>query len=45
MTRGHRKVHRLLWPVLAVVVALGLTMALVKGPPPESPPAQAEAGQ
>ena len=35
MTRGHRKIHRLLWPVLAVVVALGFTMALVKRPPPE----------
>jgi len=37
MTRGHRRVHRLLWPVLAVVVALGFTMALVKRPPPELP--------
>jgi hypothetical protein len=37
MTRGHRKVHRLLWPVLAVLVAFGLTMALVKRPPPEPP--------
>ena len=35
MTRGHRKVHRLLWPALAVVIALGFTMALVKRPPPE----------
>ena len=42
MTRGQRAVHRLLWPVLAIVVALGFTMALVKRPPPE-PPAQAEA--
>ena len=42
MTRGHRTVHRLLWPVLAIVVALGFTMALVKRPPPE-PPSQAEA--
>ena len=42
MTRGHRRVHRLLWPVLAVLVALGFTMALVKRLPPE-PPAQGEA--
>ena len=35
MTRGHRTVHRLLWPLLALVVALGFTMALVKRPPPE----------
>ena len=37
MTRGHRLVHRLLWPVLGVLVALGVTMALVKRPPPEPP--------
>ena len=42
MTRGHRAVHRLLWPVLAVIVALGFTMALVKRPPPEPPPAAGE---
>src|ERR1043165_3205771 len=41
MTRGHRRMHRLLWPVLAIVVALGFTMALVKRPPPD-PPAQTE---
>ncbi len=44
MTRGHRNVHRLLWPVLAVLVALGFTMALVKRPPPNRL-AQAEAGK
>jgi hypothetical protein len=37
MTRGHRAVHRLLWPVLAVIVALGVTMALALRPPPEQP--------
>jgi hypothetical protein len=41
MTRGHRTVHRLLWPVLAVLVALGFTLALVQRPLPEQP-AQAE---
>ena len=41
MTRGHRTVHRLLWPTLAVIVALGFTMALVLRPPLE-PPAQSE---
>ena len=41
MTRGHRKVHRLLWPVLAVLVAFGFALALVKRPPPE-PPASIE---
>jgi len=44
MTRGHRSFHRMLWPALAVIVALGFTMALVLRPPPEQPdpPAQAE---
>ena len=41
MTRGHRKIHRLLWPALAVIVALGFTLALAMRPPPE-PPAQVE---
>ena len=43
MTRGHRTFHRLLWPVLAVIVALGFTTALVKRPPPEPTPSSAEA--
>ena len=37
MTRGHRALHRMLWLVLAVIVALGFTMALVLRPPPEPP--------
>lgn len=37
MTRGHRTFHRLLWPALALIVALGFTMALVLRPPPEPP--------
>ena len=41
MTRHHRTVHRLLWPALAVIVAIGFTVALVLRPLPE-PPAQAE---
>jgi hypothetical protein len=36
MTRTHRMVHRLLWPALALIVALGVTMALVLRPPPET---------
>jgi hypothetical protein len=45
MTRGHRTVHRLLWPALALIVGLGFTLALVLRPPPERPestPAQSE---
>jgi hypothetical protein len=37
MTRGHRAFHRMLWPALALAVALGFTMALVLRPPPEQP--------
>ena len=40
MTRGHRTVHRLLWPVLALIVGLGFTLALVLRLPPEPPTAQ-----
>ncbi len=36
MTRGHRAFHRMLWPALALIVALGFTMALVLRPPPEA---------
>ena len=39
MTRGHRKVHRMLWPALAVIVALGFTLALALRPPQENPQA------
>ena len=41
MTRGHRTVHRMLWPALALIVGFGFTMALILRPPPE-PPAQTE---
>ena len=39
MTRSHRLAHRLIWPALAIVLALGLTMALVLRPPPDPPAA------
>ena len=46
MTRGHRTVHRLIWPVLAVVVvALGFTFALVMRPPPDAAAAEAQRAQ
>jgi hypothetical protein len=41
MKRRHRTAHRALWPVLALAVALGFTMALWLRPPPD-PPAAAE---
>jgi hypothetical protein len=44
MTRKHRLAHRVIWPVLALVVCFGLAMALVlRAPPPaENPPAAPE---
>jgi hypothetical protein len=39
MTRSHRLAHHLIWPVLAIMVALGLTMALTLRPPPDPPAA------
>jgi len=38
MRRAHRAFHRTIWPILAVVVALGFVMALALRPPPEPPP-------
>jgi len=35
MTRSHRAAHRLLWPILAVLVGLGFALALTLRPPPE----------
>jgi hypothetical protein len=37
MRRSHRSAHRALWPVLALAVALGFTMALWLRPPPDLP--------
>jgi hypothetical protein len=37
MTRAHRFVHRLVWPVLALATLFGLVMALALRPPPEKP--------
>ena len=44
MTRSHRALHRVLWPLLALAVGLGFTMALMLRPPPqvESQPAPQE---
>ena len=39
MTRSHRLAHRLIWPALALLVALGFTLALTLRPPPDPPPA------
>jgi hypothetical protein len=37
MTRSHRLAHRLIWPTLAVTVALLFTAALLLRPPPRQP--------
>jgi hypothetical protein len=44
MTRSHRSLHRVLWPLVALAVGLGFTLALLLRPPPqvESPPAAQE---
>jgi hypothetical protein len=44
MTRSQRFVHRALWPVLALTVALGFAMALALRPPRDmqAPPVAAE---
>jgi hypothetical protein len=35
MTRGQRKFHRLIWPALGLVIALGVALALyLREPPP-----------
>jgi hypothetical protein len=34
MTRRHRSLHRALWPILALLVALGFVLALWLRPPP-----------
>lgn len=39
MTRTHRRIHRLIWPLLAVIVMCGLAMALKLRPPPDPSPA------
>jgi hypothetical protein len=39
MKRSHRAVHRALWPILAVAVALGFALALDLRSPPDEPPA------
>ncbi len=35
MTRTHRALHRIVWPILAVLVALGVLLALWLRPPPD----------
>ena len=38
MRRSQRAVHRVLWPVLALAIGIGVTFALVWRPPPASVP-------
>ncbi len=44
MRRTHRSVHRIVWPLLVLLVGAGVAMALVKRPPPD-PPAPATGSQ
>ena len=41
MRRAHRTVHRVLWPVLAVLVMFAVSVALVLRPPPKAEPTEA----
>lgn len=34
MKRAHRTIHRNVWPIVALVVAIGFTLALVLRVPP-----------
>jgi hypothetical protein len=45
LTRTHRALHRVIWPILALLVALGVLLALWLRPPPKdaaSPPFRVE---
>jgi hypothetical protein len=35
MTRTHRSLHRTIWPILALLILLGVALALWRRPPPE----------
>jgi hypothetical protein len=35
MTRRHRTLHRVIWPILALLVVIGVVLALWLRPPPE----------
>ena len=35
MTRAHRSLHRIIWPILATLVVAGVVLALWLRPPPE----------
>jgi hypothetical protein len=35
MTRTHRALHRLIWPIVALLVVIGVVLALWLRPPPE----------
>jgi len=37
MRRSHRSAHRVVWPVLALLVGLGLTLSLMMRAPPPPP--------
>jgi hypothetical protein len=41
MTRAHRSLHRVIWPILALIVVLGVVLALWLRPPPEDDDARA----
>jgi hypothetical protein len=45
MTRKHRSVHRLLWPALALTLAIGFALSLYLRPPIATEPIPAAKSQ
>ncbi len=41
MTRTHRALHRIVWPIIALLAALGVVLALWLRPPPDQAAAPA----
>jgi hypothetical protein len=41
MTRTHRALHRIVWPIIAVLAAIGVLLALWLRPPPDQAAAPA----
>jgi hypothetical protein len=45
MTRKHRSVHRLLWPALALTIAVGFALSIYLRPPIATAPIPAAKSQ
>ena len=45
MTRMHRSLHRIVWPIVALLVVLGVALALWLRPPPQQAGAEGAQAQ